>query len=95
MTSSRCCQLLEGCHSDFEAHRRFPGADRRKSPWLAGIDPDTGAPRRRVARLSEIPAKARPLVDLLVDQRLLSANITLAQLAQNLTIASRHIKAGN
>ena len=22
-------------------------------PWLAGIDPDTGAPRRRVARLSE------------------------------------------
>ena len=29
-------------------------------PWLAGIDPDTGAPRRRVARLSEIPAEARP-----------------------------------
>jgi hypothetical protein len=28
-------------------------------PWLAGIDPDTGAPRRRVARLSEIPAEAR------------------------------------
>ena len=24
-------------------------------PWLAGIDPETGAPRRRVARLSEIP----------------------------------------
>jgi hypothetical protein len=28
-------------------------------PWLAGIDPDTGFPRRRVARLSEIPPDAR------------------------------------
>jgi len=27
-------------------------------PWLAGIDPDTGAPRRYVARLSEIPAES-------------------------------------
>jgi formylglycine-generating enzyme required for sulfatase activity len=44
-------------------------------PWLAGIDPDTGAPRRRVARLSEIPAEARPLADLLVDQRLLSTDV--------------------
>ena len=26
-------------------------------PWLAGIDPETGSPRRRVARLSEIPPK--------------------------------------
>ena len=44
-------------------------------PWLAGIDPDTGAPRRRVARLSEVPAEARPLIDLLVDQRLLSTDV--------------------
>jgi len=44
-------------------------------PWLAGIDPDTGAPRRRVARLSEIPAEARPLIDLLVEQRLLSTDV--------------------
>jgi hypothetical protein len=44
-------------------------------PWVAGIDPDTGSPRRRVARLSEIPAEARPLMDLLVDQRLLSTDI--------------------
>lgn len=40
-------------------------------PWLAGIDPDSGVPRRRVARLSEIPAEARPLIAHLVDQRLL------------------------
>jgi hypothetical protein len=30
-------------------------------PWLADIDPDTGAPRRRIARLSEIPVESRPL----------------------------------
>src|SRR5262245_23727360 len=44
-------------------------------PWLAGIDPDTGAPRRRVARQSEIPAVARPLIDLLIEQRLLSTDV--------------------
>ena len=43
-------------------------------PWLAGIDPDTGAPRRRVARLSEIPDEARPLIQHLVDQRLLATD---------------------
>ena len=44
-------------------------------PWLAGIDPDTGAPRRRVARLWEIPPKSRPLVDHLVEQRLLATDV--------------------
>ena len=33
-------------------------------PWLAGIDSETGSPRRRVARLSDIPAEARPLIEL-------------------------------
>ncbi|MGO9171777.1 MAG: SUMF1/EgtB/PvdO family nonheme iron enzyme [Rhodomicrobium sp.] len=45
-------------------------------PWLAGIDIDTKAPRRRVARQSEIPAEARPLIDLLVEQRLLSTDVS-------------------
>jgi formylglycine-generating enzyme required for sulfatase activity len=45
-------------------------------PWLAGIDPDTGAPRRRVARLSEIPTEARPLIQHLVEQRLLATDIS-------------------
>lgn len=45
-------------------------------PWLAGIDPETGAPRRRVARLSEIPPESRPLIDLLVEQRLLSTDLS-------------------
>ena len=43
-------------------------------PWLAGIDPDTGSPRRRIARLADIPAEAEPLVRLLVEQRLLSTD---------------------
>lgn len=45
-------------------------------PWVAGIDPDTGAPRRRVARLSEIPTESKPLMDLLVDQHLLSTDVS-------------------
>ena len=44
-------------------------------PWLAGIDPETGSPRRRVARMSEIPAEARPLIDLLVAQHLLATDV--------------------
>jgi formylglycine-generating enzyme required for sulfatase activity len=43
-------------------------------PWLAGIDPETGEPRRRVARLSEIPDEARPLIQLFVEQRLLATD---------------------
>ena len=44
-------------------------------PWLAGIDPDTGAPRRRVAQLAEIPTEARPLIQHLVEQRLLATDV--------------------
>jgi formylglycine-generating enzyme required for sulfatase activity len=44
-------------------------------PWLAGIDADTGAPRRRVANLSEIPAESWPLIRHLVEQRLLATDV--------------------
>ncbi len=44
-------------------------------PWLAGIDSETGSPRRRVARLSEIPEEARPLVHHLIAARLLSTDV--------------------
>lgn len=47
-------------------------------PWLVGIDPETGVSRRRVARLSEIPSEARPLIDCLVEQRLLATDVTLS-----------------
>jgi len=43
-------------------------------PWLAGIDPDTQSPRRRVAKLSEIPSEARPIINHLIEQRLLSTD---------------------
>jgi TIR domain len=52
-------------------------------PWVADIDPDTGAPRRRVARLAEIPADARPLINLLVEQRLLSTDVAKAAAKEN------------
>ncbi len=44
-------------------------------PWLAGIDPESGAPRRRVARMSEIPEEARPIMEALVGQRLLATDV--------------------
>ncbi len=45
-------------------------------PWLAGIDLETGSPRRRVARMSEIPAEAQPLVEHLVAERLLATDVS-------------------
>jgi WD40 repeat protein len=47
-------------------------------PWLAGIDPDTGSPRRQVARMSEIPEEARPLIRHLITERLLSTDTAFA-----------------
>jgi WD40 repeat protein len=53
-------------------------------PWLAGIDPDTGSPRRVKALVSEIPTEARPLIDLLVEQRLLSTDVEADSGAQTI-----------
>ncbi|MEK4034979.1 TIR domain-containing protein [Methylocystis sp. IM3] len=44
-------------------------------PWLAGIDLDSKTPRRRVALASQIPEEARPLIDLLVEHRLLTRDV--------------------
>ncbi|MBF0155893.1 MAG: TIR domain-containing protein [Magnetococcales bacterium] len=43
-------------------------------PWLAGIDPITQAPRRRVANLEEIPPESRSLIRLLIEARLLATD---------------------
>ena len=43
-------------------------------PWLARIDPETGAPMRRMARLDEIPESSRSMVERLVEARLLVAD---------------------
>lgn len=47
-------------------------------PWLAGIDPDSGSPRRQVARFADIPDEAKPLVEHLANQRLLATDIDAA-----------------
>ncbi len=44
-------------------------------PWLAGIDPDSKSARRHKARRSDVPPEAAPLIDLLVEERLLSADV--------------------
>jgi formylglycine-generating enzyme required for sulfatase activity len=48
-------------------------------PWIAGIDPDSGAPRRRVARMAEIPVESTRLIELLVDERLLATDTVAAK----------------
>ncbi|MEO6015393.1 MAG: hypothetical protein ABIQ30_17630, partial [Devosia sp.] len=53
-------------------------------PWLAGIDPNTGSPRRRVARMAEVPQEARPLIELMVEQRLLATDIDSATKEQTI-----------
>jgi len=45
-------------------------------PWLAGIDSDTQSPRRRIARKSEIPQEAKPLIDLFIEEGLLTTDVT-------------------
>ncbi len=44
-------------------------------PWLAGVDPETKSPRRNIARRADIPEETRPLIDLLVEERLLSTDV--------------------
>ena len=48
-------------------------------PWLAGVDPDTKTPRRNIARRADIPAEAAPLIDLLVEERLLSVDTRVSR----------------
>ena len=48
-------------------------------PWLAGVDPDSKTPRRNIARRSDIPPEAAPLIDLLVEERLLSVDTRVAR----------------
>ncbi len=44
-------------------------------PWLAGVDPESHSPRRNIARREEIPGEALPFIDLLVEERLLRADV--------------------
>lgn len=44
-------------------------------PWLATVDPDSGAPMRRVARVADLPVESRELIDALVAKRLMVKDI--------------------
>ncbi|MEQ9504833.1 MAG: TIR domain-containing protein, partial [Hyphomonas sp.] len=43
-------------------------------PWLVQLDEADASPKRRVARLSDIPEASRPLIDHFIDERLLVAS---------------------
>ena len=43
-------------------------------PWLASVDPVSSKPRRHIARKKDIPPEAVPLLELLVEERLLSTS---------------------
>ncbi|MGZ9213585.1 MAG: nSTAND1 domain-containing NTPase [Candidatus Binatia bacterium] len=63
-----------------DADRRIPKNDEARFallrhgliPLLAGIDPETRTTCRRMASVTQIPENARPLIDLLVEQRLIT-----------------------
>lgn len=57
-------------------------------PWLAGIDPETSSPRRRVARIDEIPEEALGLMNLLVEQRILAKDLNV--LTGEITLEPAH-----
>jgi WD40 repeat protein len=40
-------------------------------PWLASVNPDSDQPMRRIARRSELPEPSLPLIDALIEKRLL------------------------
>lgn len=44
-------------------------------PWLATINPDSGQPMRRVAKVSDLPPQSRPLIDAMVAERLMVKDV--------------------
>lgn len=62
-----------------------PGRDERLAllrrgliPWLASIDPTTGEPRRASAPRTALPAETLPLIDRLIEMRLLRTDEAVA-----------------
>ena len=61
-------------------------------PWLAGVDPETKSPRRNIARRADIPEEARPLIDLLVEERLLSTDVATDRTGESLPPSSQRMR---
>jgi WD40 repeat protein len=58
-------------HDPHQRHKALASLRSAFIPWLATINPDNDQPMRRVARESDLPVASRPLIDALVDKRLL------------------------
>jgi hypothetical protein len=66
-----------------DANPRIPRAPEKRLallregfiPWLVSVDTDSKTARRNIARRADIPSESGPLIDLLVDERLLSAGM--------------------
>lgn len=58
-------------------------------PWLAGVDPEAKKPRRNIARRSDIPPESAPLIELMIEERLLSADSAVEKDA-----AGREVRVG-
>lgn len=54
-------------------------------PWLAGIDPETGLSKRRVACQEELPEEAQPLIKRLIQARLLTQDQRTIDTRQGVT----------
>ena len=65
-------------------------------PWLAGIDSDSKSPWRYIARRADIPPEAAPLIDLLIEERLLSLNASIERDSETrvATIELTHLICG-
>ena len=50
-------------------------------PWLATINPDNDQPMRRLARWDDLPTGSRPLIQAMVEKRLLVRRQTLIEVA--------------
>jgi WD40 repeat protein len=57
-------------------------------PWLATINAASDQPMRKVARYSDLPEDSRPLIDQLVDNRLLVKNVRDGQLVVEVALES-------
>lgn len=73
---------VDNALKDAQSNPKLPG-DRQEClkllrrgliPWLAGIDPETNQPRRRIAYLEQVPDESRAVIQHFIDHRLLATD---------------------
>ncbi|ATX64617.1 nSTAND1 domain-containing NTPase [Roseinatronobacter bogoriensis] len=63
-------------------------------PWFAGIAPETGTARRNVSARDQLPPETLPLVDALIDQRLLTSDGKVIEPAHEALLREWHALSG-